>query len=158
MAHSVVLSCSQCTVLGAVQSCGSKFLLRMHYYHTPRDKCAWLCGRQKVAVFVSTSSTGLTPRLLTCLLVQLGLVNPALTSQQIKANQATVTEKRTQLQGLRQQRDVLAKSRDAAAAELRKAEAVLRDAHYSRLQQRQQLLEQQAMQVWRGWWWQWWWW
>jgi hypothetical protein len=42
---------------------------------------------------------------------------------------------------------VLDGSRGAAAADLRKAEAVLRDAHFARLQQRQQLLEQQAMQV-----------
>jgi hypothetical protein len=77
----------------------------------------------------------------------LELVNPSLTSQQIKASQATVADKRVQLQSLREQRLVLDGSRGAAAADLRKAEAVLRDAHFARLQQRQQLLEQQAMQV-----------
>jgi hypothetical protein len=81
------------------------------------------------------------------LLVQLGLAGPTLTAQQIKASQATVTKKREQLQGLRQQRERLAATRDAAAVDLRKAEAVLREAHFGRLQQRQKLLEQQAMQV-----------
>lgn len=82
--------------------------------------------------------------------VQLGLVNPALTHDQIRGSQGTVAEQRAQLQGLRQQRDALAAARDAAAGGLRQAEAVLRDAHYEQLQQRQRLLEQQAMQVWQG--------
>jgi hypothetical protein len=81
------------------------------------------------------------------LLLQLGLADPSLDAQKIKASQAAVTAKWEQLQGLRQHRERLAATRDAAAVNLRKAEAVLRDAHYERLQQRQKLLEQQAMQA-----------
>lgn len=81
------------------------------------------------------------------LLLQLGLDDPTLSNQQIKERQATVAEKRRHLQDLRQQHLTLEQSRGAAAAELRKAETVLRDAHHARLQQRQQLLEQQAVQV-----------
>lgn len=78
---------------------------------------------------------------------QLGLADPALTKQQIKSHQAVVEERRAQLQGLRQQRFAVEESRGAAAAALRQAEAVLRDAHHTRVTQRQQLLEQQAMQA-----------
>jgi trans-aconitate methyltransferase len=79
--------------------------------------------------------------------LQLALVNPSLTAEDIKASQGTVAQQRAQLQALRQQREALAAARDAATTALRQAEAVLRDAHYERLQQRQKLLEQQAMQV-----------
>ena len=78
---------------------------------------------------------------------QLGFANPSLSSQHIKAQKLAVAEQRTHLQDLRQQRSALHESRIAAAEDVRRAEAVLRDAHHARLQQRQQLLEQQAVKV-----------
>lgn len=79
--------------------------------------------------------------------LQLSLADPSLTEVQIKSIQATVEGKRAQAQDLRQQRLVMVTALGAAAAELRKAEVVLRDAHHARLQQRQLLLEQQTTQV-----------
>lgn len=77
----------------------------------------------------------------------MGFANPSLSSQHIKAQKLAVAEQRTRLQDLRQQRSALNESRVAAAEDVRRAEAVLRDAHHARLQQRQQLLEQQAVKV-----------
>jgi hypothetical protein len=82
---------------------------------------------------------------LSCL--QLSLADPCLSEAEINSIQTTVEGKRAHVQDLRQQRLVLVTARGAAAAELRKAEVVLRDAHHARLQQRQLLLEHQTMQV-----------
>jgi hypothetical protein len=79
--------------------------------------------------------------------LQLSLADPSLSESQIKSIQATVEGKRAQVQELQQQRLALVTARGAAAAELRKVEVVLRDAHHARLQQRQLLLEQQTMKV-----------
>lgn len=78
---------------------------------------------------------------------QLALADPGLSSEDIKARRDIVAGKHTQLQGLREQHAGVDKARCAAAAALHRAEATLRDAHHARLQQRQQLLEQQAMQA-----------
>lgn len=94
--------------------------------------------------------TRLTPALVSascCLLLQLKLAAPDITSEQVAAVHGQTAVKVSQLQQLRHQREQAEAQRGEAAARLRTAEAAMRDAHQQRLQQRQWALEQQALQV-----------
>lgn len=79
--------------------------------------------------------------------MQLSLASPALDAKQLHEAQASAASTRQVLQGARQQRQEQVQVRGAAAARLRAADAQLRTAHQARVQQRQQLLQAQAVQV-----------
>lgn len=79
--------------------------------------------------------------------LQLKLATPDITSVQLAEIRSQAATKVSELQKLRQLREVTEAERGVASARVRAAEAALRDAHQQRLQQRQWVLEQQAMQV-----------
>eukprot|EP00775_Hariotina_reticulata_P005684 gene5684-5922_t len=77
----------------------------------------------------------------------LKLAAPDLSVEQVQGIRQAAAGKLSELKGLRKQRQELEASRTAASIAVKQTEVALREAQQARLQQRQSLLEQQALQV-----------